>query len=242
MQTASSPTPMIPPNVEAQIRKFASGPLYKPVIGGLVVLMGVLLIIGFFAFAWLVVDEDQAGDDEDRKVSPMELWVGELGDGEKVTLDLEKSGDADGFSDVRFLERLLILIPLGGLALVIIGGLFIAGRMGLGQALLILLLISLFLTLFPVIWGTLSNSNFRGKLEELQEDSAFSASDSEIDDIIEEFSDLYSTGEFSFYAFIAFLVSGIGLFLLRFRGVESAPAPTSPPNWETPVQPPANQV
>lgn len=102
-------------------------------------------------------------DPEGTTLSAMDIW---LGSSDIIpTLDLQGfvKGDS-GFGAVRFIDRFLILIPLGGLLLVVIGGLYLSSRLDAKRALAYATMVALVLSLFPFFWQVFSTGQWRSYL------------------------------------------------------------------------------
>lgn len=172
------------------------------IIGALAVLMAALMLLGFFAASWL---ENPDGD----KLTAWELWIGK-DDGEEITMSL--STDAEGgFGDVRFLDRLLILIPLGALLLGALGVNYAFRRfinLSPRTTAIALLVTALILFLLPFVWQMWSTSNWRGDLKDLD------FSGDLLDNMLDTFTDTYNTGQQIAFGLIA-LLAGIAAVALE---------------------------
>lgn len=111
----------------------------------------------------VLVEAQPLVDAEGVTLSAMDIW---LGNNEAIpTLDLQAFTDGkSGFSAVRTVDRALILIPLGGLVLVLIGGMYLSSRLDAKRALLSTTVVALILSLFPFIWQVFSTGQWRGYL------------------------------------------------------------------------------
>jgi hypothetical protein len=121
---------------------------------------------------------------------------------------------------VRTLDRLLILIPAGGLALIWLAWSYFTSSPRLRRpVLMIMAAVALGLFLFPFAWESFSNRNLKASYEDSLQygdefgdfDSGFSAMGSAM--LVEVASDAYSTGEQKLLGGLAFAACLVALFV-----------------------------
>lgn len=200
--------------------------LMRHLVAGLTGLMGLLMIIGFFMFSWLDMSEisffgfdigamanDFNLNDGTLDITALEVWTGR-NNGERFTLDFENpQGD---FSDVRLIDRLLILVPSGGIVLMWLAWLYATNPISRRTVLMVMAAATLLLFLFPFAWESFSN---RALEDSLKTTTEFESDFSEVGRamVISLYSDAYSTGEQKLLGGLAFFASLAGLL------VESVP-------------------
>ena len=206
-----------------QLGNFVRSNMFKMVIGGSLIVLGILMVIGSFAFSWV--------NEEASTTSAMTIWMG--GNDNVRTLDLEADIEDKGFGSVRFLDRFLIFLPIGALALITLASAYMFFLKNLPwltplRALLGLTIISCFLLLFPLIWESLSTNNWKNS-----ELGAFVSS--------ALFVDAYSTIEQQILGFLAFLIATTGLVLYMLNeqgalGISTSSPKSGMPKREVPHQ------
>jgi hypothetical protein len=129
--------------------------------------------------------------------------------GSDGTLSIEKFGQT-GLGSVRFIDRLLIIVPLGAITLITLAGMIITRRMPTIQGLVSMVAVGLVLFFFPFFWQSLSSSNWQGYLEEQN-----------LEALEDTYNDFYSTGEQKLFGFLVSVVSiaGLGLWVADRRSV-----------------------
>jgi hypothetical protein len=209
-----------------QIGNFVRSNLFPMVIGGSLIALGVLMLIGSFAFSWVAADIE----DLDGSASAISIWTGGNDDIQTLDLDLfveasnpfnDDADDIGGFGDVRLLDRFLTLLPLGALALITLSAAYMFLMNNLPwltpmRALVGMAGIACFLLLLPFIWESLSVNNWNNS------DVAGSASRTQV---LLLASELNSTLEQQILGFLAFLIAmtGLVLYLLSEQGVLGSP-------------------
>lgn len=204
-----------------QLGNFVRSNMFKMVIGGSLIVLGVLMLIGSFAFSW--VEAENFSDDDTSKASAMTIWMG--GNDEVRTLNPNADIEDKGFGAVRLLDRFLIFLPIGAIALITLASAYMFFLKNLPwltplRTLLGLTIISCFLLLFPLIWESLSTNNWNNS-----ELGAFVGS---------ILADAYSTIEQQILGFLAFLIATTGLVLYMLNEQGALGASTSSPKSGTP--------
>ncbi len=171
--------------------------------------MGLLMIIGFFAFPWMDLTKISffgfdpswiaLGANVDKgplEITALELWMGR-NDGENFTLDIENPGG--GFADVRLVDRLLFVIPVGGLVLMWLAWMVAVDARVRRPMLIGMAAVAVFLFAWPFAWEDLSNRALKDSYNQSMPSGAeeygmdFSGLGAEM--ITGIYSDTYSTGE-----------------------------------------------
>ncbi len=188
-----------------QVHSFVRSRNFVLVIAGLVGCLAFLMLVGFFLFSWFATNEDAATTIGDRSISAAGIWFG--GNDDFASLDLENLlfENKTGLGKVRAIDRILLIIPLGAITLMVLAVMIILGKLPLDQGLINLVLVALLLFIFPYLWQSLSTSQWRDYLESENVES--------LEDSLDQFSQLYSTGEQKFLGFLMVLVATIGLGL-----------------------------
>lgn len=236
------PTPAHPTVERTTLNVTYDPALVRLVIATLVGVMAVLMIVGFFAFAWLDMTEmeffgmrisDFAGEmdinEGPLKITAMELWMGR-NNGEDFTLNMESP--TGGFADVRFLDRLLILIPIGALVLLWLAWMYGSGAMSPVTGAGSMVVMALLLLAAPFIWEDLSTRELENSFQDSLRSGEyeFDASDdpfglgsvlggSMLTSMMEG---MYSTGEQALLGGVAVLMSLVALGL-EFAGQSRTP-------------------
>lgn len=165
---------------------FVRHPNFALVIGGVVACLAFLILVSFAALSWV--------SSEGGSITALGIWLG--GNDNFPSLAI---GNEQGFAHVRFVDRLLILIPLAAIALITIATLVIMRRLPTDQGLVSLVVVALFLLAFPYIWKGISTDHWRGDL---------------LDGVgIEELTALYNTVPHTIFSFLAVVVSLVGTAL-----------------------------
>ena len=149
----------------------------RSLVGGIVAVMGLLMVVGFFLFAWLDMTQISffglnlsalAGeadvDEGPMKITAMEIWMGR-NNGEDFTLSM--TDPATGFDGVRSLDRLLIAIPVGALVLVWLAWMYATNALPPLAALGTMSLLALILLVFPLAWQELSERDWNSAFDDM---------------------------------------------------------------------------
>lgn len=218
------------------------------IVAGVVAIMAVLMIAGFALLPWMDMSDinfmgislDAFGDDLDidkgpLEITALEIWTGR-NSGENFTLDLTiEDGQGDGISDVRTLDRFLIVLPFLGLVLLWLAWMyaFPAGD-GLSPlvAAALMAFVALLLLLFPFMWEDMSTSAMEDDLKSTMSIDMDGADDFDFDfgglfdmDMFTGiFTEAYSTGEQKLMGALALLAALAGLAAEVVNG-RPAPAP-----------------
>jgi hypothetical protein len=226
--------PMVPP-AQQTVSLTLNVTLTRYVVAGLVGVMGLLMIVGFFAFPWLDMTEISffgldlgamaSGFDVDKgplEVTPMELWMGR-NNGENFTLDVEKP--QGGFADVRLVDRFLFLIPLGGLVLMWLAWVYAVDARVRRPVLLGMAAVAVFMLVWPFAWEDLSDRALKDSFNQSMQIDTSGADELGLDFsgfgeamVTGIYSDAYSTGEQKLLGGLAVLACLVGL------AVEFAPS------------------
>lgn len=197
-----------------RLGRFVRNPNFVLVMTGLVGSLAFLMLVCFLSLSWF--------GKEGNTISAVRIWLGgndsfpSLGltrltdeqlDIEFVALSAEK-----GIAHVRFIDRMLFIVPLGVIALLVLVAMVILEKMPMEQALGSMVAVALLLFIFPFVWQSLSTSNWRDFLEDEKI--------GEVDDKLDQISELYSTGEQKLFGLLALLVSsaGYGLYVAEKQG------------------------
>ncbi len=195
-----------------QIQHVVRHPYFSQMIVGVVGCLAFLMLVSFFALSWV--------GNEDGSISGMGIWTGGNEDVPSLKLqEVEVPGSKvaalaeSGVSNVRFIDRLLIVVPLGAITLMVLAGMVILNHLPAGQGLGSIAAIAFLLIMFPYLWKGLSTANWRNFLEGHDLTG--------VDDYMETLTDFYSTGEYTLFGLLILLVSviGLGLFLAERYGV-----------------------
>ena len=120
MDIASSPSKTtdqeLAPKTKPNLR--SSNGLFMALMG----LAGIFLTAGFFLMTWInaLGYDENVNQDEEFELSAAEVWAGQSYEGNKFTLKLNSLQNSD-FQGVRWLDRTLIFLPIGGLILIFFG-------------------------------------------------------------------------------------------------------------------------
>lgn len=102
---------------------------------------------------------------EGVSISAMDVWQG--GNADIPTLDLVNLVEGKtGFGAVRTVDRLLIVLPVGGLLLLILVALYLSGGISQRRALLMMVALTLILLIFPYFWQWQSADAWRIELRD----------------------------------------------------------------------------
>lgn len=176
-------------------------PYFAWVIGGVVACLAFLIMVSFAAVSWV--------GNESSSVTALSIWL----------------GDNQGFGDVRFIDRFLILIPLAAITLIAVAVLIILQRLPIDQGLVSLAAVSLFLLIFPYLWKGISTNDWRKDLPKGVDISAFT--------------DLYNTVPHTIFSFLAVVVSVAGMVL--YFADQHGLLPTLAPNDRVSEPPPSDE-
>lgn len=221
MDISSSPSKItnqeLTPKTKSNLR--SSNGLFAALMG----LAGIFLTVGFFLMTWVdaLGYDENVNQDEEFKLSAAEIWAGQSYEGDKFTLKLNSLQNSD-FQGVRWLDRTLILLPIGGVILI-----FLAAKSRRGNlrnwhmALIAALPIILFV--YPFVWENLSTRLIRDDIESVfRQDNEISSDDeAAIDEWARLFEKIYSTNWAKIVAGIAF-IGGIGTLQMQIVMASSA--------------------
>ena len=144
--------------------------LARMILGGIIMLTGVVMIAGFFLFPWIDFGEmtifglsaaelELSGAERaELEITAFEIWTGN-NNGEDFTLKIDENASG-GFADVRIMDRLLILVPLGGLLLMGLALDYANSGKGAWQ----LVMVAALMLAFPFIWQEMSTSDWKSEL------------------------------------------------------------------------------
>lgn len=185
------------------------------VIGGIgVAIASILLIYSFFGLNWL--------GDGDFGISPFDIWRGIYKDIE-FSLDFAKAVEGEGgFGAVRWMDRLLILLPFGAVIILLQLGFYMVNPSNRRRMALSMVILAVVLLILPFAWEQLSTQNWRGYIEGQIEDVGRDPSTSEYQDFVDEFVEsgtaTYNTDQFIAFAAFLLAVSVLlyGLTYIRF--------------------------
>jgi NADH:ubiquinone oxidoreductase subunit 6 (subunit J) len=187
----------------------------------------------------------EVGSDDKTSVTPFQVWVGNDGS-DDFTYDLGKSldeSDTGGFGDVRLLDRTLILMPIGAVAVIIVSIVYMLSKNTSAKVLpIILIVLGLLLTVYPILWGILSTSDWAGDLEDdFYEGSSDAAGDEYADLFANTIALAYNRTLFQITSGVI-LVLGMGALVLAFaaKPPQTMPSPYYPPQYppQNPYAPP----
>lgn len=206
--------PETKPDIKEMIGGFVRNPNFILVICGLVASFSSLMLVSFLALGWLDITGSTA--------TGTDIWLG------RTILDFSTAdAEKSGLGAVRFIDRLLIVVPFGAITLITLAGMVITSRMPTVQGFLSMVAVALFLFFFPFFWQSLSTNNWQSDLSEQQ-----------WDELEATYEDYYSTGEQKLFGFLVSATSIIGLALYvadkrglfepteRYDTVEALPAPS----------------
>lgn len=167
---------------ENQFVQWLNSPLYPRIVGGLVVILSFIMIIGYSTFTWMTLDPDEllisranpnTGEDivylelqgivnssDAVDVTAWELWSGENADVPSLDFDKVFAGED---ADPRFVDRMLIIVPIFALLVAAYGGAYAAGAISpKASPLFTLLMLSAVMFLLAPAWRILSNIDLLG--------------------------------------------------------------------------------
>ena len=184
------------PDIKGTISAFIQNPKFIMVICGLVASLSFLMLVSFLALGWV--------DTNDSTISGMKIWLG------SDDMSRLSQNTSSGLGSVRFIDRLLIVVPLGAITLITLAGMVITERMPTIQGLASMVAVALFLFFFPFFWQNLSINNWEGALEA-----------DNIEELVDTYKDFHSTGEQKLFGFLVSVVSmaGLGLYVAEQRGM-----------------------
>lgn len=240
----SSPPPAPQPATPGAASLSVNPVTLRYIIGGVVGVLGLLMIVGFFLFSWMDLGQvsffgasiDETDSGEDLTISAMEIWMGRNG-GEDFTLDLSNDSGG-GIGDVRLLDRSLILVPVLALVLMWTAWVYTSGDMKPLPALGVMAGVAVVLLIFPFLWETFSEDDWReGIKAQMQADAGDDELDLEFDFGFESMfvnllTSAYSTNEQKLAGGIAFMFCLVGLALEYMAANPSQPAAVQPPGGD----------
>ena len=144
---------------------------------------GVLMILVFVLVPWIDMGEtalyqeiaamEGVSMEEDQgmlEMTPLEIFMGE-NNGESFSLDLEAEGG--GIAHVRFIDRLLIMFPVGGLLILALAYLYAMGNMSRLTCAFLWVVLALALSFFPPVWESASNSEIEDSFSDVDPSMVF---------------------------------------------------------------------
>lgn len=190
---------------------------YRQWIGGTALVAGILVFLSFFFMSWVEMPASIGGDK--ASLTPASIWTAANDD--YPTFDLKKLSEDDrdklGFGDIRVVDRLLIFVPILGLALAAAGTLYLMKRLDTRTAVIAIVALLLVLVLFSAFWKMASTTNIRGKAEDIYGDD----NEKLVENTVDLFKDSYSTGEYALYTRLGLLIGlfGAGVFAANQFGL-----------------------
>jgi hypothetical protein len=222
-----APAPQALPPAAQTISLTLNVTLARYLIAALVTVLGLIMIIGFFAFPWMDLSNvsffglsldalaDSAEVDKGPlEVTAIEIWMGK-NDGENFVIS--NTNGEGGIGAVRLLDRFLALIPLGGLLLTWLAWSYVVD-VPLRRAMLVAMtVVALVMFIFPFAWEDLSNNALEDEINESMQSESGSG-DFDLDfgfgeAMVGFFSDMYSTGEQKALGGLAFFACVAGLVI-----------------------------
>lgn len=177
-------------------------PTARLLVGITLAVLAVLMVLSFFAMSWIETVKDS--DDSEKKVTPLEIWQGK-NDGDDFTMQLGKNTPKGGFDDVRFVDRLLIIMPLLGMAIGLLTVFYILTAQAPRAVLITIAALAFLFMIAPYLWDVWSSADWKSGLK----DMGFKGNN--IDQAMESLTETQSMGEFALLGLLAFLVSLLGL-------------------------------
>jgi hypothetical protein len=180
LDSAPPPHPMTePPRPAGTVNIAINITTIRYAVAATVAITAALMIASFFFAPWLDLTQISffgfdlgamsGGFDVDEgplKVTAMELWTGR-NNGENFVLDVENP--EGGFADVRLLDRLLILIPVGAIVLGWFAWMYVASDMNTLMTVGSMTVIAFLLLAAPYAWESMSNQqiedDFRASMD-----------------------------------------------------------------------------
>lgn len=158
------PMPPAPPlSIMALYGRLSEHHAFARLIGSLVICGSLLMIITFIALPWIDsgVTLFLSPDEVPVQLTAFEVWSGSA-QGTLGTLDLSKQAKHErGFGAVRWVDRSLILLPLAAILLTACALRYITLTAPSRRLLKWMVILSLFLFLFPYLWEYFSVMNWR---------------------------------------------------------------------------------
>lgn len=175
--------------------------------------LGLLMILSFFLAAWMdlsqisffgmdlsAMSEELGVDKSQFEITALELFMGR-NDGENFTVTVDE--EPGGFADVRLIDRLLILLPVGGLVLIWLAWSYATGEIGRLTAAGALVVTALLLLIVPFAWESASNDQIEQSFKDSMQITEGDPADLEGFDldfgaffgVMNIYEDTYSTGE-----------------------------------------------
>lgn len=177
-------------------------PTARLLVGVTLVVLAVLMVLSFFVMSWIETVEDT--DDSEKKVTPVEIWQGK-NDGDEFTLHLGTSAPRGGFDDVRFLDRLLIIMPLLAMAIALLAVFYILTAQSPRAVLITIAVLAFLFMIAPYLWEMWSSADWKSDLN----DMGFQGD--RLERTMAALTETQSMGEFALVGLLAFLVSLLGL-------------------------------
>lgn len=183
-------------------RPIMSLPTARLLVGVTLVVLALLMVLSFFAMSWLELEKDT--DDSKKKVTPVEIWQGK-NDGDEYSLHIDKDIPQGGFDDVRFVDRLLIIMPLLGMAVGMLAIFYVLMAHSPRAVLITIAALAFLFMIFPYLWEMWSSADWKSGLKDL----GFKGN--RLDQAMEALTETQSMGEFAMLGLLAFLASLLGL-------------------------------
>jgi len=177
-------------------------PTARLLVGVTLFVLALLMVLSFFAMSWIETTNDT--DDSERKFTPWEIWQGQ-NDGDNFSLHIEKNTPEGGFDDVRFLDRLLVVMPLLGLTIGALTLFYVLLAYSPRAVLITIAVLAFLFMIYPYLWEMWSSADWKGGMKD------FGLNGNDLDQAMEIQTSLYSMGEFAMLGLLAFLVSLLGL-------------------------------
>lgn len=198
-------------------------------VAGITALMAVLMIACFFFASWMDMGNmfgmdlgalAEGNEKAQLKITAMELWMGR-NNGENFTMDMAKP-EGGGFADVRLLDRLLILMPVGAIVLAWFAWVYASGHMNALMTIGIMTVFAFLLLAAPFFWESLSDQqvedDFKASLDmEGGDEMGLDLFGAMFGDIFNIFENTYSTNEQKWLGGLALLtcLAGFGAEIMH---------------------------
>jgi hypothetical protein len=128
------------------------------IISTALLILAVIMVVGFFVFTWM----DLGISD----VTAFQIWIGHDGN-QPFTLDLSSMAlGRTGFGYVRPVDRLLILVPIGALALAALAWMYASEALNPRVAVIVMTVLAALLLAFPYAWQEWSRDALAEDLDE----------------------------------------------------------------------------
>jgi hypothetical protein len=236
-----------------RVSNFVRSRNFKIVVSGVIGLLALIMLVGFFSFEWIATNADEQEDRVSSEVEDSEQLVDEyamlinddeedaqeilqerfgqrtneygrtawemwIGSDEAAVFAIADEGEEirGDFGEVRLIDRFLILIPLGALAILVLLGLWIAERLDGETALIGITALAVALWLFPYAWEAVKSGDFRADLQEQETALAFSdlASEQWVEVQMASITSIYSTSHQTLLGFLLMISGAIAMTLL----------------------------